>query len=343
MRSRTTSIVRAASASGALRSRRQDLDHPLRVRAQLRRALAHRREFLGHVVRELPLASDAADPRRLAEDLDLLALRRVGEELVQGEDVAHVRVAGIVLPHPRRVRDRRAQPRPQFVRLGHHPHRVVLRLRHLRHAVEPADARPRPHQRLRLREEVAEAPVPAPRDLPRQLEVLALVLSHRNEVRPVEEDVGRLQHRVVEEARVHRLPALGLLLVLRHPPQVPHRRDRVEQPLEFAVVGHVRLREERAALGVDPRGHERDREIEHAAQQVLALVLAGDRVQVDDAVVALVLVDHRRPAPEHPEIVPEMRVPRRLDPAEHALARPRRGPVGHCAPTSTVIVIPFIR
>ena len=52
----------------------------------------------------------------------------------------------------------------------------------------------------------------------------------------------------------------------------------------FAVVGDVRLREERTAVRVDPRGHQRHREVEHAAQQVLALVLAGDRVQVDDAV-----------------------------------------------------------
>ena len=150
--------------------------------------------------------------------------------------------------------------------------------------------------------------------------MLPLVLPHRHEIRPVEEDVGRLQHRIVEETRVHRLPSLGLLLELGHPSQVTHRRDRVEEPRELAVIGDVGLREQRAALRIDAGGHQRHGEVEHAPQQILALVLPGDRVQVDDAVEALVLVDHPRPAAEDAEIVAEMGLARGLDAAEDSLA-----------------------
>ena len=45
------------------------------------------------------------------------------------------------------------------------------------------------------------------RDVARQLEVLALVVAHGHAVGVVGEDVGRHQHRVVEQADAHRLLA----------------------------------------------------------------------------------------------------------------------------------------
>ena len=45
----------------------------------------------------------------------------------------------------------------------------------------------------------AELGVPLPGDLAGQLEVLDLILAHRHQVRAIEQDVGRHQHRIVEQ------------------------------------------------------------------------------------------------------------------------------------------------
>ena len=50
-------------------------------------------------------------------------------------------------------------------------------------------------------ERLAEALVEALRDVARELDVLALVVADRNDVGVVEQDVGRHQHRIGEEAR----------------------------------------------------------------------------------------------------------------------------------------------
>ena len=65
--------------------------------------------------------------------------------------------------------------------------------------------------------------VEADRDVARELDVLALVVADGHLVGVVEEDVGGHQHRVVEQPDAHRLLALGLLLELRHAPQLAER------------------------------------------------------------------------------------------------------------------------
>ena len=89
--------------------------------------------------------------------------------------------------------------------------------------VHDARARLRDHG-LGLHEHLAVGGVEAPRDLPRELDVLALVLAHRDLVGPVEQDVRRLQHGIEEQARAHELLlAGGLVLELGHPLEVAVR------------------------------------------------------------------------------------------------------------------------
>src|SRR5919108_701225 len=73
----------------------------------------------------------------------------------------------------------------------------------------------------RLDEHVRIARVEAPRDLTRQLDVLALVFPYRHLVGLVEQDVGGLEHRVEEQAGAHELLlARRLVLELVHALQV---------------------------------------------------------------------------------------------------------------------------
>ena len=71
----------------------------------------------------------------------------------------------------------------------------------------------------------AELGVPLPGDLAGQLEVLGLILAHRHQVGPVEQDVGRHQHRVVQQAGRDTFESLRLIFELRHPLQLADRRD----------------------------------------------------------------------------------------------------------------------
>ena len=80
------------------------------------------------------------------------------------------------------------------------------------------------NMRARLGEGLAEAGVEAARDLARQLEVLRLVLADRHLARLVEQDVGRLQHRIGEQPGVDVVGVLlGLGLELGLPAELAHR------------------------------------------------------------------------------------------------------------------------
>ncbi len=172
----------------------------------------------------------------------------------------------------------------------------------------------------RLHEHLAVGGVEAPGDLAGQLDVLALVVAHRHLVGAVEQDVGRLQHRVQEQARAHQfLLARGLLLELVHALEVAVGRDRAEQPAELRVLVNVGLAEEDAARRVEARGQQRGRGVEHVAGERLRLVGHARGVEVHDAVdgrVAAVLALHV--LADGPEVVAEVLAAGGLDAAEDA-------------------------
>ena len=72
-------------------------------------------------------------------------------------------------------------------------------LGHFLLSVQTEDAGRLPWNSLNFWKHVPELSVEPLCDFPRQLQVLLLILAHWNQVRFVEEDVGGLQHRVVEE------------------------------------------------------------------------------------------------------------------------------------------------
>ena len=123
---------------------------------------------------------------------------------------------------------------------------------------------------LGLREVVRAIPelgVPPARDLPGQLEVLGLVLAHRHEIGPVEQDIRGHQHGVIQQPRRHTFESLRLIFELRHPLELADRRDGVQQPLELAVLGHVRLHEQHRSRRIDAAGEQADRHLAGAGRQ----------------------------------------------------------------------------
>src|SRR5919198_808740 len=174
-------------------SRAQPLEHAGRFAPQGHGALAHRRERGDHVVGQHPFAVEAAPPRGPA------LVRHLGdgvgwrEALMNGENVADLGRAGVLARFAGGIGGGGPQLLPnRFGRLEQ-ADRVAQTLGHLRLAVEPQDALHLGEQRLRFRKKArAVARVPAARDFPHQLEMLDLILSHRDEASFIEQYVCRL-------------------------------------------------------------------------------------------------------------------------------------------------------
>src|ERR1041384_7013361 len=84
------------------------------------------------------------------------------------------------------------------------------------------------------------------------------------------------------------------------------------------MLRHVRLNEDDRDLRVDPRSEIEAREFARLARERLRVLGQGDRVQVDDAEEALVLVLQRGPVAQRAEIVADVYVAGRLRAAEDA-------------------------
>src|SRR5215218_5525638 len=311
------------------------------VAAQLGVALAHRRQPLGHLVADGRLEVAVAQP--LERALDLL-----GPDVARdGEDLDQVGDAGLAVAAPHvgpRVGHGALELAPDRVRIVEHVDRSLLgaagrghlALGLLQVAHAGADLR---DPVLGHDQRLPEALVETARDVAHQLEVLALVLSHRHLVRAVGQHVGGLQHGVHQQARGDELALRDRLVAeLVHAVELAERGDRAQQPRQLRVLVYVTLAEQDAAIRVQPGGDQRGGRVVDALAQPGRVVLDCDRVEVDDAVdrrvrpvLALDVLDDR------PDVVAEVLATGRLDPGEddhadrrgypaRALASLRRGP-----------------
>jgi len=194
----------------------------------------------------------------------------------------------------------------------------VGRLRHLpRRLLEVHH--PRAHRRdggLGDDERVAVAMVEADGEVARQLEVLALVVTHGHAIGVVEQDVGRHQRGIGQQAGRHEVRAFGLVLELGHATELAERCRALEDPGQLGVLVHVALDEERGHVGIDADGEQQLGQLERAGPEVGGILRDGERVQVDDAVegVGSVLVGH--PVAQRAEQVAELHVAAWLDARE---------------------------
>ena len=150
-----------------------------------------------------------------------------------------------------------------------------------------------------------------------QLQMLLLVLADGDVRRPVEQDVGRHQVRIGEQSDGRILAVLsGFLLELRHAVQPPHPGDTVEDPGELGVAGDLALVEDDVALRVDAARDEGSRDLADLARQIRLDQRRGQRMHVDDAIDAIVLVLKLDEALERAEVIAEMQVSGRLHAGE---------------------------
>jgi hypothetical protein len=232
-------------------------------------------------------------------------------------DFGHIRVEGVVIGEHRVAFDRAGDVGAHALRVGVHlPHpldhglgivrqldRVAEALAHLLVAVEAGQPRHLGEHRLRLDQRVgAEEAVEAAHRFARQLQVRDLVGADRDEARVVDRHVGGLEQRIAEEAEgreVFVLQALLLLLVGRDPFQPGHRHHHRQQQEELGMLGHQRLDEEGALLGIEAGGNPvGDHFVGVLDDRSRVRVLAGQGVPVGDEVEAVVLLLQRDPVAE---------------------------------------------
>ena len=149
--------------------------------------------------------------------------------------------------------------------------------------------------------------VEPPRNLARQLDVRDLVLAHRDQPRPVDQDVRALQHGIAEEAEgreVALAQLLLLVLVARHALQPAERCHHGEQQVQLRVLVHPGLDEQLRVAGVDARREPVDDHVPDVlADDAGFLVVRGQRVPVRHEEEALVLVLEPDPVAQHAVVV----------------------------------------
>ena len=146
------------------------------------------------------------------------------------------------------------------------------------------------------------------------LDVLHLVLAHRHHVGIVDQDVGRHQHRIGEQAGVGRQPLGLLVLVGVAPLQQAHRRAGHQQPAQFGDLGHVGLHEQRRPVGIEPQGQQVDGGVERVLRQRLPVADGRQGVQVGDEVEGVLrLALQVDVLPDRAEVVAPVESARRLN------------------------------
>ncbi|MEZ4587403.1 MAG: hypothetical protein R2909_13490 [Gemmatimonadales bacterium] len=149
--------------------------------------------------------------------------------------------------------------------------------------------------------------------------MLDLVLPHRHLLGPIEQDVGRLEHRVHQQARRHALHPLRLVLELGHPLQRADPHHVGEEPLQPGMLRNVRLHEHDRLLRVDPRRQQPDDHLPRALGQHGRIVPHGEDVEVHRAVETLVAVLQLGPVLYRTEPIADVELASRLNPREYPI------------------------
>ena len=272
-------------------------------------------------LRELRLHLDVAHLAGAIARFQILDLRLVGIER-------------IVIHEHRVAFDRSRNIRAHPLRVGVHLHdlfpnrlcvvrkidRVSVALGHLA-VVESGEPRKRCQQWLRFDEELAVEVVKPADDFATQFQMRHLILAHRNELRVVNDDVGRLQQWIPEKTQRREIllgELFDLLFVGRDPFQPGNRNSHREQQKEFRVFGHQRLNEECRPFGIETRGEPVGRHVEGARHDLRGVgVIAGERMPVGDEIEAIVLILKGGPIIQRSDKVPEVQLSGRAHARNH--------------------------
>ena len=224
----------------------------------------HRSQRRDQRIRRPAFALDAADAGAAAPGINLLHGVLGAEDFVQIAHRAFIRIAGIDPPHPCRVGHHGLQLLPDLVFRLTQQNVIVVTLGHLAPIGARQLGRGR-EQRLGFGKYFASAIavklIEAPAYLAGKLDMGRLVFAHGDVICLVDQNVGRLQHRITEKSvgtKVLLLDVFTLLLIRGHSLQPAQRREHAEQQMQLGVLRNQRLQKQHALIRMQARGHQID-------------------------------------------------------------------------------------
>ena len=152
--------------------------------------------------------------------------------------------------------------------------------------------------------------------------MLLLVFADRHMGRAIDQNVGRHQRRIgVKTDRGVLAVLAGLLLELRHPVEPAEAGDAIEHPGKLGMLGHLALIEDDVFRRIDAAGDEGRGDLADGVRQFGRILPHRDRVQIDDAINAVVAVLQFDKALDGAKIVAEMQVAGRLYAGKNAFLK----------------------
>ena len=148
--------------------------------------------------------------------------------------------------------------------------------------------------------------------------MLRLVVSDGDQIGPIQQDVRGHENGVTQQTCRHTFKTLRLIFELRHALELTDRRDGRQQPLQFGVLGDMGLHEEYHAVRVDAGREEADRHLSRALGQRRLIVLAGDGMEIHDAIDAVVAALEIDPVLHGAEPVADVQLAGGLNPGKDA-------------------------
>jgi hypothetical protein len=145
-------------------------------------------------------------------------------------------------------------------------------------------------------------------DVPRDLQVLELILPHGHDVAAVEQDVGGHEHRVREQTHVGRNAVGGLVLERVRALEQAHRRDGREVPKELGDLGNVRLPEQRRDARIEPEREVVEGHVAGVLAHHVGAADGGERVVVRDEEERLALVLQVEELLQRAEVVADVKL-----------------------------------
>ena len=137
-----------------------------------------------------------------------------------------------------------------------------------------------------------------------QLQVLGLVLAHRDQVRIVDQDVCRHQGRVGEQAAVDVVGVLGAFVFeLGHAAQLAELGVAAQDPVQLGVGRDMALDKEDALGRVDAGGQQHGRGLAGVAAEGCGLLPDGQGVEVGHHIQAVELILQLGPVADRPNVV----------------------------------------
>ncbi len=165
--------------------------------------------------------------------------------------------------------------------------------------------------------------------------MLILVFSHGYITGLVNQDVGCLEHRVVEQPHIDVFAVLlCLLLELSHSLQISNGGQAVEYPGKFQVFWDVGLDKEGALVPGQTTGNIDQGRVQNLLLHQERLVFYGDGMVVDNAVNAVIVFGQFHPVLDGSEVVPNMNFACGLNSTENPFHFPLHP--DHASPTRAV-------